>query len=99
GIRYDLVTGVQTCALPICPSGRAEPDREDRVLDGGGRATDDSRHHARPFPSPVLPGLSIDRGSAAGGLDALRHGEVRAGLRNLRHSVANADPAAGAARA
>src|SRR5207244_5962554 len=22
GIRDDLVTGVQTCALPICPSGR-----------------------------------------------------------------------------
>src|SRR5258708_17485485 len=25
GIRDDLVTGVQTCALPICRAGRAEP--------------------------------------------------------------------------
>src|SRR5207244_9744590 len=27
GIRDDLVTGVQTCALPICPGGDREVDR------------------------------------------------------------------------
>src|SRR5207244_5991926 len=28
GIRDDLVTGVQTCALPICPHGRRRELRE-----------------------------------------------------------------------
>src|SRR5258708_17696752 len=53
GIRDDLVTGVQTCALPI--SGAA--GRRGRVLRGGGRPV-----------RPGLPGQpAADRRGATGG--------------------------------
>src|SRR5258708_18153227 len=45
GIRDDLVTGVQTCALPICQSSRA---------DGAHRSAADAREPAEPFGRDVI---------------------------------------------
>src|SRR5438552_17978221 len=52
GIREALVTGVQTCALPICPPPRAP------VWQSGGREGGGGRFRGRRFARP---------GRAAGG--------------------------------
>src|SRR5207248_6002419 len=63
GIRDRTVTGVQTCALPIC----ADDHRLYR------RAADDGGVVARRDPRGDLPGLPQPRGAA---WPALRHGLV-----------------------
>src|SRR5690606_39431610 len=52
GIRYFHVTGVQTCALPIC-----DPDRPRHLLDGGGN---ERAYDFEQLPSAQNWGLYIE---------------------------------------
>src|SRR5205823_7295056 len=54
GIRDKLVTGVQTCALPIC----SEPTRLDRTGEG---TSEDGSNHTRPGSTPEETGRSEER--------------------------------------
>src|SRR3546814_7093431 len=60
--RCALVTGVQTCALPICSEGLELLDRR--------RAIDVGRYHHHLFLAPLLevPGQLANRGGFTGTL-------------------------------
>src|SRR2546430_6545063 len=109
GIRDLTVTGVQTCALPICRSGRAAPRM------GSGSAARDRAHRdhrrARRTLQQQPPGETDQRGrhpSPAGTLRAValrlsqrRRGGQAAGARGAGrrdHGPGRADRAGGAAR-
>src|SRR2546430_14794743 len=78
GIRDLTVTGVQTCALPICPGGAAVP--EDRAEAGGA-------YHARTgaqgqLRRPALgPGAAGHAAAAGPGTARLVRGARRGGVR------------------
>src|SRR5947208_6265195 len=62
GIRRDLVTGVQTCALPICrypdaplPRPDERPQHRQRDQRRGGRGADDGDGTALPAGAALLP--------------------------------------------
>src|SRR5207247_7764454 len=79
GIRDPLVTGVQTCALPIyahrdlatllqCDQRRPEPDAADEVLRAVDRV-DDPAHLVRSVPAELLAEGAVRREGASEDLD------------------------------
>src|SRR5207244_10739514 len=84
GIRCDLVTGVQTCALPIsCVNGFRQPSLpRSRGRLSAGRARQCARRQNAPSPSIDSIGSSIPcaaRGSVAGCRHRAEAGWWRAG--------------------
>src|SRR5712672_3827761 len=53
GIRYKLVTGVQTCALPICPSARPRSSRSIARWPTVGEAASAWRQDRKSTPSEL----------------------------------------------
>src|SRR5207244_10399059 len=53
GIRYDLVTGVQTCALPILALLGMGPALQDQLGELGGAWTDRRRLTTDPLDGPL----------------------------------------------
>src|SRR6266545_7466605 len=64
GIRDKLVTGVQTCALPICRAGRPSPDRLP-LLAHWRRPRARTRALARPLLVPPRGALDAEPGRLA----------------------------------
>src|SRR5207244_9898331 len=84
GIRDDLVTGVQTCALPI--SGRSLP-RNVRIFDFDHVVHFDNKRRYVHFPAVdlhVTVGDHLARGWTSGGKTKIADHAVQTGLQNLR---------------
>src|SRR5438105_13906988 len=91
GIRDPLVTGVQTCALPIY--GRPAPDLRDPH-----RARDDRQGPVRAAPRRRVRGAGLRRGGAGTARDEAR-GRAQAAPKADAATVPLAGPGAATARA
>src|SRR3712207_4202152 len=70
GIRDIGVTGVQTCALPICAKLRDDPAAADRLLESSATELDAALAELRELARGIHPAVLSDRGLPAA-LEAL----------------------------